>query len=98
MKKETIKISGMSCAACAARIEKKLNSLDGIRKASVNLTTEKANIAYQPGRVKVEEMISAIQTLGYSAENIGEIDNGRQIEQKELEIKVLRLLLLFSPA
>ncbi|KUK53376.1 MAG: hypothetical protein XD78_1247 [Desulfotomaculum sp. 46_296] len=92
--KAVLKISGMSCAACAARIEKKLNSMDGIQKAGVNLATEKANISYQPGRVKVEEMISAIQALGYNAENVEEIDNDRQIEQKDIEIKALRLLLL----
>lgn len=91
-----LKISGMSCAACAARIEKRLNSMDGIRKAGVNLATEKANIAYQPGRVKVEEMISAVQTLGYNAENIEEVNNDRQIEQKDIEIKALWLLLLSS--
>ena len=91
-----LKISGMSCAACAARIEKKLNSMDGIQKAGLNLATEKANIAFQPGRVKVEEMISAIQTLGYNAENIEEVNNNRQIEQKGMEIKALRLLLLTS--
>jgi Cu+-exporting ATPase len=92
----TLKISGMTCAACAARIEKKLNALEWVQQASVNLGTEKASIAYQPDQVKVGDMISAIQTLGYNAERIEEIDNDREIEQKDREIKALRLLLVTS--
>ncbi|MGI5912818.1 MAG: heavy metal translocating P-type ATPase [Syntrophomonadaceae bacterium] len=94
--KQTIKISGMTCAACAARIEKKLNSLDGVQQATVNLGTEKASITYQPGQVEVGDMISSIQALGYNAETIEEINNEREMEQKDEEIKSLRLLLVTS--
>lgn len=46
MSKKVIKISVMSCVACAAKIEKNLSKMDGVLKANVNLATEKANIEY----------------------------------------------------
>ena len=63
-----LKISGMTCAACAARIEKKLNSLQGVKLANVNLATEQARVLYQPGQVRISEIIQNIQNLGYNAE------------------------------
>lgn len=46
-KKTTLDITGMTCAACSNRIEKKLNKLDDVN-AQVNLTTEKATVEYNP--------------------------------------------------
>ena len=59
-------LSGMTCAACAARIERKLNRLDGVT-ASVNYATEEASVTFDPGRTKVEDLISAVEGTGYSA-------------------------------
>ena len=50
----TLLISGMSCAACAARVEKNLNSMAGISNASVNLATNKADISFIPDIVSVK--------------------------------------------
>ncbi len=58
-------ISGMTCASCAARIEKKLNRLDGVQ-ASVNYATEKAFVLY-PGPVHVDDLIKVVENTGYSA-------------------------------
>src|SRR5665647_426445 len=91
-----LKISGMSCAACSARIEKKLNSIDGVKLANINLSTEKASISYDPGRIKVGDMISAIQALGYGAEKIEDISSVQEKEQKETEIRDMRTFLLAS--
>ena len=46
MEKESLKITGMTCAACAARIEKVVGKLDGVEQISVNLATEKAVVSY----------------------------------------------------
>jgi len=46
MNDKTIEISGMTCAACAMRIEKAVGKLDGVEKASVNLATEKLTVEY----------------------------------------------------
>ena len=58
-------VGGMSCAACAARIEKRLNLLDGVA-ASVNYATERAYITATGGR-EVSELMSAIEAAGYTA-------------------------------
>ncbi|HWP96334.1 MAG TPA: heavy metal translocating P-type ATPase [Syntrophomonadaceae bacterium] len=91
-----LKVSGMTCAACAARIEKKLKTMDGVKLASVNLSTERASIAYEPGRAKVGEFISAIQALGYNAEKLEDISRDQEKEQKDSEIRAMRISLLAS--
>ncbi len=58
-------ISGMTCASCAARIEKKLNRLDGVQ-ASVNYATEKALVLH-PRLVSVDDLIQVVQNTGYDA-------------------------------
>jgi len=95
-KKETLKVSGMSCAACAARIEKKLNKLEGVQKAVVNLATEKASIEYDSSKIKVSDMIKAIESLGYNADRAEEVSHDREKEQREKEIKRLRTELIIS--
>jgi Cu+-exporting ATPase len=61
-----LSITGMTCAACAARIEKALNRLPGV-EASVNLATERARIRYTPGDVTPQTLIGAIERSGYGA-------------------------------
>jgi len=58
-------VEGMTCAACAARIEKNLNKLDGV-EASVNLATDKATVRFDP-KLKVESIIQRIRDTGYDA-------------------------------
>jgi Cu+-exporting ATPase len=58
-------ISGMTCASCAARIEKKLNKLDGVT-ATVNFATEKASVSF-PAAVSPEDLISVVERVGYTA-------------------------------
>ncbi|WP_327066944.1 heavy metal translocating P-type ATPase [Kitasatospora sp. NBC_01302] len=59
-------IGGMTCASCAARIEKKLNRMDGVA-ASVNFATEKARVDFGPG-VSVADLIATVERTGYTAE------------------------------
>ncbi|HSF98259.1 MAG TPA: heavy metal translocating P-type ATPase, partial [Ornithinibacter sp.] len=59
-------ITGMTCASCSARIEKKLGKLDGV-DAVVNLATEKATVRYA-GAVTVEDLLSTVRATGYGAE------------------------------
>ncbi len=94
--KVELKISGMSCAACSAKIEKKLSKLGGVSKANVNLTTERATVEYDSSEIKVSEMIKAIQALGYEAQKTEEITKDHEKEQREKEIKRLKLTLIFS--
>jgi P-type Cu+ transporter len=59
-------VRGMSCAACAARVEKALNGVDGV-EATVNFATEQAMLHCEPG-VAVTELIGAVEAVGYGAE------------------------------
>ncbi|MEK5198889.1 heavy metal translocating P-type ATPase [Staphylococcus sp. FSL H8-0121] len=63
-KKTTIDITGMTCAACSNRIEKKLNKLDNVT-AQVNITTEQATIDDHQGQYHTEDYVNEIQHLGY---------------------------------
>ncbi|MET8405206.1 heavy metal translocating P-type ATPase [Streptomyces sp900116325] len=60
-----LSIGGMTCASCAARIEKKLNRMDGVT-ATVNFATEKAKVSYADG-VEVAELIATVEKTGYTA-------------------------------
>ncbi|MFJ3770392.1 heavy metal translocating P-type ATPase [Streptomyces sp. NPDC090075] len=59
-------IGGMTCASCAARVEKKLNRMDGVT-ATVNYATEKAKVSYPQG-VQVADLIATVEKTGYTAE------------------------------
>lgn len=61
-----LSIGGMTCASCAARIEKKLNRMDGV-EATVNYATEKAHVSYGDG-VQVADLIATVVKTGYTAE------------------------------
>src|SRR5699024_7381892 len=63
----TVGVTGMTCAACSNRVEKVLNKMDGV-DAQVNLTTEKANVNYDPETTSVEDVTSKIEKLGYGVE------------------------------
>src|SRR3954469_22942219 len=62
----TLAIGGMTCASCAARIEKKLNKLDGV-DASVNFATEEAAVAFDATRFAVADLIRTVEGTGYTA-------------------------------
>jgi Cu+-exporting ATPase len=61
-----LELEGMTCAACAARIEKALNKVDGV-EASVNFATEKAAVRYEDARVTVDDLVEAVKNAGYGA-------------------------------
>ncbi|WP_202592562.1 MULTISPECIES: heavy metal translocating P-type ATPase [unclassified Streptomyces] len=62
-----LSIGGMTCASCAARIEKKLNRMDGV-EATVNYATEKAKVTYRGEDVSVQDLISTVEATGYTAQ------------------------------
>ncbi|MFD3976777.1 heavy metal translocating P-type ATPase, partial [Streptomyces cyaneofuscatus] len=62
-----LSIGGMTCASCAARIEKKLNRMDGV-EATVNYATEKAKVTYRGEDISVQDLISTVEATGYTAQ------------------------------
>ncbi|WP_333736563.1 heavy metal translocating P-type ATPase [Streptomyces sp. IBSBF 2806] len=73
-----LSIGGMTCASCAARIEKKLNRMDGVT-ATVNFATEKAKVTY-PEAIEVADLIATVEKTGYTAEEPPPPTTGEQAE------------------
>ena len=64
----SLKIQGMSCASCVARVERALKKVSGVSEASVNLATEEAHVTVDPTQVSVSKLITAIDDAGYATE------------------------------
>ena len=60
-------LEGMTCASCAMRIEKGLKKVPGVKEASVNLATERADVTYDPAQTGVEQMVLKVEAVGYKA-------------------------------
>ena len=78
-------IGGMTCASCAARIERKLNGLDGV-SAAVNFATETARVTF-PANIKAKDLVSAVERAGYTAV----LAAGRRDEPAETALSRIRL-------
>jgi len=76
----TLKIGGMSCAACANRIEKGLSALPGVERAGVNFAVEKASIDYDEKMISLKDIAGKIEDLGY------------QVIKDKVELKIVALL------
>lgn len=93
----TIPIGGMTCAACAQRIEKRLQKLDGITAASVNLATEKATITYDTQKLRLSAIRESIEKLGYTPLEIQKTDAADEDRaRKQKDIRVLQTKLVVS--
>ena len=74
--KERYHVTGMSCSACSSHVEKAVNKLDAVEKASVNLLTETMDVTYDESRLSSEGIIDAVVKAGYGASVMGESSNG----------------------
>ncbi|MDQ0060997.1 Cu+-exporting ATPase [Paenibacillus harenae] len=86
-------IEGMTCAACANRIEKGLNKLPGVTNATVNFAMETARVEYSPSEISIADMQNKVQQLGYKANTKQENENKGDHRQKEIRHQK-RILLL----
>ncbi|PVE74812.1 heavy metal translocating P-type ATPase [Priestia megaterium] len=78
-------ITGMTCAACSTRIEKGLNKLEGVTKASVNLTLETASVEYSPSQIAPQDITQRVEKLGYGAKlKSEEKEEEQSYREKEL--------------
>jgi len=88
----TLKIVGMTCAACVAAVEKALKRVPGVEDAVVNLATEKAFVRYDPRRVSILDLREAVRGAGYDVSEEEEVD----IYQENLEVVRRRMLLSWA--
>ncbi|WP_067934386.1 heavy metal translocating P-type ATPase [Alicyclobacillus kakegawensis] len=87
-------ITGMTCAACAARIEKVVGRLPGVRSASVNLASERAQVMYVPGLIGTPDLIRAVEKAGYGAALASAV--GRDEEKRRKDEAYRRDLVTFG--
>ncbi|MEM5767924.1 MAG: copper ion binding protein, partial [Bacillota bacterium] len=86
----SIPIGGMTCAACAQRVEKGIKKLPGVERVSVNFATEKATVAYDPQTTRLSGIREAIEKAGYQALEINKADAADEDRaRKQKEIKTL---------
>jgi Cu+-exporting ATPase len=90
-----LSITGMTCASCANRVERRLNKLDGV-SASVNYATEKARVEVDPGTVATEELLAAVEAAGYAATLPSSEPASADVPAEDAETAQLRRRLAFS--
>ncbi|KOP72042.1 ATPase P [Bacillus sp. FJAT-21945] len=89
-------LTGMTCAACATRIEKGLNKMDGIISANVNLALEKAAVEFNPSIVSPAEMTQKVEKLGYGASVKSEDNEKGTVDHRLKEIEKQQGKFIFS--
>ena len=94
MRSIELSIGGMTCAACAARLERKLNRLDGVH-ASVNYATEKASVE-APAGVAIDELVAQVEHGGYRAAQIASEVPGAQDDPVRYLLRRLVVALLLG--
>jgi P-type Cu2+ transporter len=97
----TLPVTGMSCASCAANVEKLLTSQNGVKSATVNYSNNKAYINYNPDLISPEKLRKEIQAIGYDL--VIEEDSGEALDSKEknrfreLKTKLIVAAVLSTP-
>ena len=92
-----LRIGGMTCASCAARVERKLNKLDGV-DATVNYATEEAAVSFDPARVDVDALVAAVEATGYTAASPMEsLDVVQAGETRTLKRRLVAAVALSAP-
>lgn len=98
--KVILRIKGMTCTACANRVEKTLNKIGSIASANVNFAVEKITIEYDPKQIRLIDMQKKVSELGY--ELILEEDAGDDIDEDEIKIrktgKIMNISIALSSA
>ncbi len=76
-------ITGMTCVACARRIERRLSKTPGVANASVNFATARASVEYDPGSAEVNDLIGAVEDIGYGATFVKNENEAQDAERTE---------------
>ena len=99
-----LKLTGMSCASCAARVERRLNDLDGVH-ASVNFAVEQAHVEHD-SQVSADDLVRAVESTGYRAEPIDHAGMGHghpddhmshDVPEEQLRSRLIGSALLAAP-
>ncbi len=99
MDKKALKIEGMTCSACANRVEKAAQKVEGVKSSSVNFATEKLTVSIDEDLVGYGEIKSAVDKAGYKLVKEGEKEEGKETmeESKVLLIRFIVSLIFAVP-
>lgn len=89
-KKINLSVEGISCAACAWLIEKQLRACQGVESVSVNVTTQRAQVIWQPERIQLSQILTCLHQLGYQAQPF-EADRYEQQIKRQLRHYLYKL-------
>ena len=76
MRKERFDVTGMSCSACSARVQKAVSGLEGVSEAGVNLLTNSMSVVFDENRLTPEAIVEAVRSAGYGASVHGSAQSG----------------------
>ena len=86
-KKLELKIDGISCQACVAKIERKLSRTEGVEKALVNISNNMADIEYDEKEIKASEIMKIIEKLGYTPKRREDLKDKEEAIRAEKKLK-----------
>ncbi len=93
----TLPLTGMTCAACARRIERKLASAPGVKQANVNFATARATVEYDPQQTGVNNLIETVRAIGYDAVVAQDQAVAQADEQRDLWRRFIVAAVLSAP-
>lgn len=93
IEKITLNVQGMTCASCSSSVEKALNSSSGVQQANVNLASEKVNISFDPGQVRLSDLKKLVARAGYT---LTEANSQKQEEEDLKRARQVRTRLIVS--
>jgi Cu+-exporting ATPase len=99
MQTETLRIGGMTCAACSARVERAIRKLEGIESATVNLATEKATVVFEPRSLRLSSIKEAVERAGYTVPDTpksGAVDEDKLRKEKEIKTLWIKFIVASS--
>lgn len=96
MTQENFIVTGMTCSACSAHVEKAVNRLDGVSAATVNLMTGGMSVSYEG--ITAQDIIDAVIEAGYGCEKAGESAREQRSERQKAELRAKKRSLLLSIA
>ena len=85
--KEKFSVTGMTCSACSAHVEKSVSRLEGVENAAVSLLQNSMTVDYDPSKVTAEDIISAVERGGYGAFVQGEGKSKKSVPDMSGDIK-----------
>ena len=97
-KKEKYNVTGMTCAACSAAVEKNVKKLKGVKNISVNLLQNNMSVEFEEGELTQEDIIKAVKDAGYGASNADESNSKSKSKSSIIdeEFRTLKTRLVVS--